>query len=83
MYMKYFTATVSFVVVFIFAFILAGWFLMPHLPPVTSGPDRTISALEMEYWTMNWIGVALGVILGGLSARSTMKKANKKKIQKA
>ncbi len=73
--MKYLSATVSFVFVFAGVFFLAGWFLMPHLPPV---PDRPISAFEGEYWVDNWIGVLLGLLLGGLSARSVFKKAKAK-----
>lgn len=64
-------AIASFIVVFVFAFILGGWFLMPHLPPT---PNHPVSAFELEYWTTNWAGALLGLILGGLSARSILKK---------
>ena len=64
-------AIVSFIVVFVFAFFLGGWFLMPHLPPV---PDHPVSVFEAEYWTTNWAGAVLGLILGGLSAWSVLKK---------
>ena len=70
--MKWVSASVSFVVVFIFSFFLGGWFLMPYLPPK---PDRPISAFELDYWTTNWAGALLGIILGGLSAYSILKKA--------
>jgi hypothetical protein len=66
-------ATVSFIVVFVIAFVLGGWFLMPHLPPT---PDHPVGVLEAEYWTTNWAGALLGIILGGLSARSAIKKKN-------
>jgi hypothetical protein len=33
---------------------------------------------EGEYWIDNWIGYLLGAVLGGLSARSVLKKAAKK-----
>ncbi|MGD0541885.1 MAG: hypothetical protein ABSB33_10240 [Tepidisphaeraceae bacterium] len=64
--MVYARAAISFLVVFAFG----GWFLMPHLPPV---PDHPVSALEAEYWKTNWAGAMLGVIFGGLSARSILK----------
>ena len=64
-------AIVSFILVFAFAFFLGGWFLMPHLPPV---PDHPVSVFEGEYWTTNWAGALLGLVLGGLSARSVLKK---------
>jgi hypothetical protein len=72
--MKYFSAFTSFAFVFAGVFFLAGWFLMPHLPPV---PDHPVSAFEAEYWRDNWIGYLLGAILGGLSARSVLKKTAK------
>lgn len=64
-------AIVSFIVVFAFAFVLGGWFLMPHLPPV---PDHPVSVFEAEYWTTNWAGALLGVALGSLSAWSVLRK---------
>lgn len=69
--MKYVSACISFIVVFVFVFFLGGWFLMPHLPPT---PDHPVTVFEIEYWTTNWAGAALGIILGGLSARSILKK---------
>ena len=57
-------AVVSFIVVFVFAFFLGGWFLMPYLPPV---PDRPVTIVETEYWTTNWAGALLGLILGVLA----------------
>jgi uncharacterized protein (DUF2062 family) len=69
--MKHVSAAISFVVVFVFVFILGGLFLMPHLPPV---PDHPVTAFEAEYWTTNWAGALLGIILGALSARSVLKK---------
>jgi hypothetical protein len=59
---------VSALLVFLFAFVLAGWFLMPHLPPV---PSRPVSVWEPAYWVDNWIGVLLGLVLGGLSLRAS------------
>ena len=73
--MKYISAFVSFAFVFVGVFFLAGWFLMPHLPPV---PVQPVSAFEAEFWKDNWIGYLLGAVLGGLSARSVLKKAAKK-----
>lgn len=45
---------------------------MPHLPPVPSHP---VSVFEAGYWTTNWAGAVLGILLGALSARSVLKKA--------
>jgi Na+/phosphate symporter len=69
--MRYVSAAGSFVFVFAGVFFLAGWFLMPYLPPVPSEP---VSAFQVEYWTDNWIGAILGVLLGAISARSVLKK---------
>ena len=68
--MKYISPLISFVFVFAGVFFLAGLFLMPYLPPV---PDRPVSVFESAYWLDNWIGCLLGLILGGLSARSVLK----------
>ncbi|HEY7087304.1 MAG TPA: hypothetical protein VH518_04395 [Tepidisphaeraceae bacterium] len=64
-------AITSFIIIFLFAFFLGGWLLMPHLPPT---PDHPVSAFEAEYWTTNWAGALLGLILGGLSAWSVLRK---------
>jgi len=69
--MKWVSAGISFIIVFVIVFILGGWFLMPHLPPI---PDRPISVYELDYWTDNLPGALLGLILAGLSARSIIKK---------
>ena len=69
--MRYVSAAISFLVVFVLAFVLGGWFLMPYLPPV---PSRPMSAVEAEYWITNWAGALLGLILGALSARSVLRK---------
>jgi hypothetical protein len=73
--MKYSRAFCSFAFVFLGVFILAGWFLMPWLPPY---PDHQVRVFEGEYWTDNWVGCLLGTILGALSVRSTLKIAAKK-----
>lgn len=70
----WFRAVTSFVVVFVLAFFLGGWFLMPYLPPV---PDYPVSVFEIEYWTTNWAGALLGVFLGGLSAFEAISKARR------
>ena len=70
--MKYASALISFVFVFVAVFFLAGWFLMPHLPPV---PDHPISVFEADYWKDNWIGYLLGVVAGGFSARAWLKES--------
>lgn len=64
-------AAVSFVVVFALAFVLGGWFLMPHLPPA---PDRPVGVFEAGGWGTNWAGALLGIVLGGLSARSVLRR---------
>jgi len=64
-------AASSFIFVFILGFFLGGWFLMPYLPPV---PNHPVHAFELEYWTTNWAGAVVGVILGSLSARSVRRK---------
>ncbi|MEW6249258.1 MAG: hypothetical protein AB1716_01310 [Planctomycetota bacterium] len=74
--MKYVSASISFAFVFAGVFVLAGLFLMPHLPPV---PERPVSAFEGEFWIDNWAGYVLGAVLGGLSARSVLKKAATKR----
>jgi hypothetical protein len=68
------SAAVSFVLVFIGVFVLAGLFLMPYLPPV---PTRPVSAFEMEFWTTNWIGVVLGLPIAALSARHALRGAKR------
>jgi len=67
-------AIFSFVFVFLGGFVLGGWFLMPHLPPV---PDHPVTVFEAEYWTTNWAGAILGLVLGELSARSILRKGRK------
>lgn len=65
----------SFLFVFPFAFVLGGWFLMPYLPPV---PDHPVTVFEIEYWSTNWAGAVLGIVLGGLSAWSVVRSERKK-----
>ena len=67
-------AVVSFIVVFVLAFVLGGLFLMPHLPPF---PNHPVSMVEAEYWTSNWAGLVLGIVLRGLSARAILAKRPK------
>jgi hypothetical protein len=55
---------ISAIFVFIGVFFLAGWFVLPHVPPV---PARPVSALELAYWTHNGIGLLLGLVAGGLA----------------
>ena len=68
--MNYVSAAVSFLFVFAVVFILGGLFLMPYLPPV---PSRPVGVFEPAYWTTNWAGTLLGLLLGTLSARSALK----------
>ena len=70
-----FSAIVSFVAVFAIVFVLGGLFLMPHLPPT---PRHLVTVFEVEYWTTNWAGAVLGILLGGLSARSILKRDSAK-----
>lgn len=69
--MRQLTAACSFALIFVLAFFLGGWFLMPHLPPV---PDHPVTVFEWEYWVTNWAGALLGLVLGTLSFRSTLRK---------
>jgi hypothetical protein len=73
--MKYLSATLSFVFVFAAAFFLAGWFLMPYLPPL---PHYAVSVYDIAYWKNNWSGYLLGVVFGFLSARSVVRHADSK-----
>jgi hypothetical protein len=70
------SAIISFVVVLAMVFVLGGLFLMPYLPPV---PRHPVTVFELEYWTTNWAGAVLGILLGGLSARSILKRDSAKK----
>jgi membrane associated rhomboid family serine protease len=69
--MRYVTAVIAFLLMFAIGFVLGGWFLMPHLPPV---PDHPVTVFEAEYWTTNWAGALFGLVFGFLSARSTLKR---------
>ena len=71
--MRVLSACVSFVLVFIISFALGGLLFMPYLPPT---PDHPVSFVENEYWTTNWAGALLGLVLGGLSARSILRKSH-------
>ena len=73
--MAFAKAFISFSVVFVLGFALGGWFLMPHLPPT---PDHSVSVFQFEYWETNWAGAILGLILGSLSAKSSLKKSHLK-----
>ncbi|MEM0983415.1 MAG: hypothetical protein AAGI17_05655 [Planctomycetota bacterium] len=73
--MTLFKAILSFAVVFVIAFVLAGWFILPHVPPT---PSQPVSAVEGAYWLPNWAGYIAGVVLGGLSARATLKSTKKR-----
>lgn len=68
--MQVVTAALAFLLVFAIVFFLAGWFLMPHLPPT---PKVPVSVFELAYWTDNWAGAVLGLVLGGFSARASLK----------
>lgn len=68
---KLLSALVSFAIVFICVFMLCGWFVMPHLPSV---PEIPPSMYEPQFWLSNWAGIAMGLGLGLISARSVMKK---------
>lgn len=68
--MQVVTAVLALLVVFAIVFFLAGWFLMPHLPPTAKVP---VSVFELAYWTDNWAGAVLGLVLGGFSARASLK----------
>lgn len=69
--MRYVSAGALFVLVFALSFVLGGWFLMPHLPPV---PDHPVTVFESEYWTDNWAGAILGIVLGALAVWHTLRR---------
>ncbi|MGE5611951.1 MAG: hypothetical protein ACM359_22080 [Bacillota bacterium] len=52
-----FSEMLSAAVVFGCVFFLAGYLLMPYLPPT---PARPVSVFEGEYWVTNWAGLVLG-----------------------
>lgn len=67
---------IAFALVFLIVFVLAGLFLMPHLPPT---PSRPVAPFETAFWTDNWAGAVAGLVLGGLSARSTWRRSSRVK----
>jgi hypothetical protein len=71
--MKWVNATISFLFVAFAAFILVGWFLLPHAeePP---NPQRPISILTTVPWWRNWLGYPVALGLAGLSAWSIIRK---------
>jgi hypothetical protein len=69
--MKYVSAFVSFIFVFAGVFFITGWFLMPP-----------VHVFELEYCKNHWVGYLLGAVLGGLSARSVLRKGRKKEQDK-
>jgi len=68
--MRYIKAAIAFALIFFAVFALAGWFILPHVPPT---PDRPVSVVEGAYWLPNWPGYIAGAVLGTLSARSTLR----------
>ncbi len=77
--MKYVSAAISFIVVFAFAFILGGWFLMPYLPPKL---DHSVTIFEAEYWTTNWAGALLGGNTWGVVSPFDSQKGREKRFLK-
>ncbi len=75
---KLVTAAISFVLVFTCVFVLSGWFVTPYLP---SMPEITFDVRDPQFWTTNWAGVALGGLMGLVSARSVLSKKKKKKAR--
>lgn len=64
-------ALVSFGAVFAVVFLLSGWFITPHLP---SSTQITAKLQDPQFWTSNWAGVVLGLLLGLVSARSILRR---------
>ncbi|MFO0833507.1 MAG: hypothetical protein U0638_00940 [Phycisphaerales bacterium] len=72
--MRIVTTSLAFVLMFLLSFVLAGLFLMPHLPPT---PKQAVTPFEGAFWTDNWAGAVAGLLLGGLSARSTWRRSSR------
>ena len=68
--MRWPIAALAFLVSFAAIFLLAGWFILPHVPPT---PAQPVSAMTLAYWLPNWPGYVLGLIIGLLSARATLR----------
>jgi hypothetical protein len=76
--MKYFSAFFSFVFVFFAVFFIAALNLTRLHPPVSHGMDSVFAlTFEGPFWKL-WMTKLLGVVLGGLSARSVLKRGAKK-----
>lgn len=71
--MRVVVTSLAFMVMFLIAFVLAGHFLMPHLPPT---PSHAVTPFETAFWTDNWAGGVAGLVLGGLSARATWQRSS-------
>ncbi len=68
-------ALVSFAGVFVCVFVLSGWYVTPYMPAM---PDIPSTIREPAFWTSNWPGVILGVLLGLISAKSVFFTKKKK-----
>jgi len=68
--MPFISAAVSFLFVGAGVFLLAGLFILPHVPPYPCPP---VSCLEGRYWYDNWPGYVLGLGLGVFVAWRTLK----------
>ena len=78
--MRMITALLALVVSFSIVFVLAGWFILPHVPPT---PTEPVSVFEGAYWLPNWPGYVLGAIVGGLSAWASWNGGRRKQERSA
>ena len=72
---KLVSAIVSFVLVFVCIFFLSEWFVAPHLSFLPSVP---VTVRDHQFMVSNWAGIALGILLGLVSARSIVFRKKKK-----
>ncbi len=62
----------SALVVFGLGFILGGWFVQPRFPPY---PAPAVRPWDLGYWTTNWTGALIGLLLAVLSLKQTRPRA--------
>ena len=76
--MKYLSASFTFVFVFFSVFFIVALNLTRLHPPVRHGMDNALAlTFEGPFWKV-WMTLLLGAVLGGLLARSVLKRAQRK-----
>jgi hypothetical protein len=68
-----FRALSWFAVVFAIGFAVGQFYLMPHLPPISTGPHPG----RVGPWRENWAGALVGGGLGLLAARTVLRRAGR------